>query len=172
MFGVARHAYVAVQVRLSNRGKAISLLGGLNRVGTFSGPALGGVVAGMYGLRYTFLLSGMAIGLAFTAVVFFLARRSEAERLEAQLARQQGEGESWGHVWRTVKENYRILASAGLAQMCAQTIRAGRHVIIPLLAADVLGLDVRTIGFIVSFVIGRGYVALLSGRCHYGSIRP
>jgi MFS family permease len=56
---------------------------------------------------------------------------------------------SHGHLLHVLKSRYRVLVSAGSAQTFAQMIRAGRRVIIPLYAADVLGLDVQTIGLII-----------------------
>ena len=49
--------------------------------------------------------------------------------------------------------NYRILASAGTAQIFGQMIRAGRTIVIPLFAAEVLGLAVDQIGLIVSISV-------------------
>jgi MFS family permease len=43
-----------------------------------------------------------------------------------------------------------VVGAAGAGQLLAQMTRAGRGVIIPLYAADVLGLDARQIGMIVS----------------------
>jgi MFS family permease len=43
-----------------------------------------------------------------------------------------------------------VLAPAGAGQLFAQMIRAGRGIVIPLYAADVLGLDVDAIGYIAS----------------------
>jgi MFS family permease len=42
----------------------------------------------------------------------------------------------------------RDLAFAGVGHLFAQMIRAGRTIVVPLYAADVLGLDVRAIGFL------------------------
>jgi len=43
-----------------------------------------------------------------------------------------------------------ILTTAGIAQLLAQMIRTGRNSIIPLYAADVVGLDVQSIGWIIT----------------------
>jgi MFS family permease len=53
-------------------------------------------------------------------------------------------------VWALFRTHWRVLASAGLGQLFAQTIRAGRSAIIPLYAADVIGLGVQQIGLIAS----------------------
>jgi MFS family permease len=46
-------------------------------------------------------------------------------------------------------ENRQLLATAGIAQLCAQGIRMGRKVVIPLVASS-LGLNVQAIGVILS----------------------
>ena len=46
LYGVARHAYVAGAVGSGSRGRAISLFGGMMRIGRFVGPMAGGVMAG------------------------------------------------------------------------------------------------------------------------------
>ncbi|MEJ2288250.1 MAG: MFS transporter, partial [Deinococcales bacterium] len=50
----------------------------------------------------------------------------------------------------TVRRFSGVLSTAGLAQWMAQTLRAGRKVLLPLYASQVLGLDVGTVGFILS----------------------
>ena len=52
--------------------------------------------------------------------------------------------------WGTLRAQYRILATAGSGQVFAQMIRAGRGLILPLYAAEVIGLDLKAIGMIIS----------------------
>ncbi|OGO15236.1 MAG: hypothetical protein A2Z14_08470 [Chloroflexi bacterium RBG_16_48_8] len=61
LFNLARHAYLADSVSIPNRGRIIALLGGVFRLGSFAGPAVGGVVAATFGLRLPFLLYGADI---------------------------------------------------------------------------------------------------------------
>ena len=143
MYTVSAHVYVTNQVTLEQRGKAISMFGGTHRLAGFIGPAIGGIVAGMFGLRSAFIVTGLATAFGL-ALVFLFTRQGE---------REDRDGAADGHhlnLWRVLQANYRVLASAGAAQVFAQTIRAGRTVVIPLFAADALGLGVDQIGFIVS----------------------
>ena len=50
----------------------------------------------------------------------------------------------------TIQANYPILLRVGGGVVCAQMIRAGRTIIIPLYAAEMLNLGIEEIGFIVS----------------------
>ncbi len=147
MYTVSAHVYITNNVKLEQRGKAISMYGGTHRLGGFVGPAVGGIAAGLLGLRFGFLLCGAATAIGVICVALYT--RNRAQDTEAAGAAQ-------GHqlrVWTVLQSNYRVLASAGTAQVFAQTIRAGRTVIIPLFAAEMLGLAVDQIGLIVSLSV-------------------
>ena len=143
LFGVAQHAYVAGVAAVGRRGRSIALFGGLNRIGRFFGPMAGGLLASAFGLRSTFLAFGGMNILVLLAVVAFVPTTPASSSASEPVM-------DWGRVWATLKGRYRILAAAGGGQLLAQTIRAGRGAVIPLYAADVIGLDVRAIGLIVS----------------------
>ena len=139
MWNVSRHAYMADMTRRGRRGRAISLFGGTNRVGRFVGPAVGGVIAGVFGLRAPFLIFGV---LAMVALLFSW--------------RYVEEGESGGMIGprpslrRVLAAQRQVFLNAGAAQLMAQAMRAGRQVLIPLYGAEVLGLAVEAVGLIVS----------------------
>ena len=59
ILGVARHAYIAENAAIGIRGRAVALFGGVNRIGRFSGPALGGIIGGALSLRVPFLFSAV-----------------------------------------------------------------------------------------------------------------
>lgn len=141
-FGVSRHAYVAGVASVGRRGRAIALFGGLMRIGRFVGPLAGGAVAAGYGLRSTFLLFGVANLAALAAMALFVPSTSQVAAVRTEM--------HGNLLLATLRERFRILLAAGVGQLLAQMIRAGRSAIIPLYAADVLGLDVRAIGLIVS----------------------
>lgn len=145
LYSVSRHAYMAENIMLDSRGKAIALFGGINRVGRFAGPALGGVLATAYGLRMPFLLVGAIEIVALMAIIFFV-KSEDVSTPEDTMVDPSGRQV----FFETLKTQYRVLATAGSGQLFAQMIRAGRAIIIPLYAADVIGLDVRAIGLIIS----------------------
>ena len=146
MYTVSAHVYVTNQVELGKRGKAISMFGGTYRLGGFIGPAIGGVLAGMVGFRATFLFVAAVTGAGFVLVAIFTRGRKRG----AKSSSSDGHGM---HFVTALRENARVLASAGAAQLFGQMVRAGRMVVIPLFAADVLGLGVDQIGFIVSISV-------------------
>ncbi len=147
MYSVSAHIYVTNNVDLGQRGKAISMFGGTHRLGGFVGPAIGGIVAGVLGLRAAFVAAGLVTGLGFLLVALF----TRGSRREEQNA-ESDDGHPL-HLLSVLQSNYRVLASAGTAHVFGQMIRAGRTVVIPLFAADILGLSVDQIGFIVSISV-------------------
>ena len=147
MYHVSAHVYVTNSVKLSQRGKAISMFGGTHRLGGFIGPAVGGFVAGLAGFGAGFICCGLVSLAGLTFVALFT--RNDRGETSDEKAQQQHKLQ----VMSVLQQNYRILASAGTAQILAQTIRAGRIVIIPLFAADVLGLGIEQIGLIVSLSV-------------------
>lgn len=144
MISVSMHIYVASHVELSQRGKAISIFGGTARLGGFIGPAVGGLIAGGFGFRAVFIVFALTAGIGLVFVAFFTRARREKHSLIHRAGHHQL------HLLDVLRSHYRTLASAGTAQIFGQMIRAGRTVIIPIFAADALGLGVDQIGFIVS----------------------
>ena len=147
MYSVSAHVYVTNSVPLAQRGKAISMFGGTYRLGGFIGPALGGIIAGGFGLRATFLVFAFTIGIGLLLIALFTRSRRQ-KRSAAGAAEHHPR-----HVLSVMQSHSRVLASAGTAQVFGQMIRAGRTVIIPIFAADVLGLSVDQIGLIVSLSV-------------------
>jgi MFS family permease len=144
LYTVSRHAYIAGAVRVSGRGRAIALFGGIARVGRFVGPLVGGVIAQAYSLRAPFLLYGAAGTAAFACMAIWVPRRSTSTREPTPRSEERIA------LGRLLRERLGLLSSAGLGQMFAQMIRAGRTIVIPLYGSDALGLDVQAIGTIVS----------------------
>ena len=138
-WNVSRHSYLAGATAAHERGRAISIFGGVNRIGSLGGPAIGGLVAASFGLRIPFLVYTILAGTACVVAAFSLEKESPLP-----------EGNRVTGFFETLKTHWRVLASAGSGNLCAQAIRAGRSVIIPLYGADVIGLDVKDVGLILS----------------------
>jgi len=143
LWGLSRHSFIATAIPVSERGRAISVFGGINRIGTFAGPVAGGVLATWFGFRASFFASGM---MAVIALVLSIRYIKPAPRATATT----GVRGRWQVVGVVLRRNWRDLAAAGVAQTLAQMIRAGRLLIIPLYGADVLGLDAAAVGLIMT----------------------
>jgi len=136
---VARLAYVSEVTPLGQRGRALSLLGGVSRAGTFVGPILGGFLGKHYGLESAFYVQA-AMGVAASALMFNVVRKTSG----SEEPRGRGAG---GHLVGTVVEHRRIFLSAGLAVVALQMVRQCRDVFLPLWG-DSIGLDVAQIGLV------------------------
>ncbi|MGC9523184.1 MAG: MFS transporter [Anaerolineae bacterium] len=145
LFGVARHAYVSEHAKVANRGKALALFGGLNRVGKFVGPLIGGYVAAGAGLRVPFLVSGLLALPAVFCVMRFVPSHSAAPTARPA----EGTAHSGSPFWTMLRKQAAVLVPAGLGQIFVQMIRSGRDTIIPLYASSVIGLDVDQVGLML-----------------------
>jgi MFS family permease len=145
LYGVARHAYLAEQITVGQRGRAVALLGGVFRIGRFAGPTIGGFVATAFTLRAPFLVMAGLTGVALLVVILFLP---------ASPARQEADFQNFraylGRLRAAAGENGRVLLPVGAGQMLAQMVRTGPAILFPLYGADVLGLDVAAIGAVLS----------------------
>jgi MFS family permease len=143
LWGLSRHAYITDIAPVAERGRSIAIFGGINRIGVFAGPAVGGVVGASLGLNVPFLLASFMAIIATVISLLFIRETGSAATVPHRRMR-------WQLVGNLLKTHGPDLASAGIAQTFAQMIRAGRQLIIPLYAASVLQLDVAAIGTIVS----------------------
>ena len=139
LWHTSRHAYLAEVVPVGQRGRANSSMGGMGRMGGFFGPAVGGVVASSFGLRAPFLLFGAVGAVALAAVALWVTRGGATGSHRPSPA-----------LGTLLTDHSRELATAGTGQVFAQLIRTARGVIIPLYAADVIGLDLKSVGLIMS----------------------
>lgn len=145
LWNISRHAYITNATQLHQRGRANATFGGIGRIGTFAGPFVGGLVAAAFGLRFPFLVFGAITLIAFAVSAIFIV-----EVKSDQIAHRGGVRGHSRHLVELFRAHARILTTAGIGQLCAQMIRSGRTVIIPLYAADVVGLDVNAIGLVVT----------------------
>ena len=141
IWNVSRMAYLAEETVSQNRGRAIATFGGVGRMGGFIGPGIGGLVAAYWGIRAPFIAYAIIGVVVFLIVLFGLGPdKPVADRPDAKTFR----------MWDVFREKLSILTKAGTGQFLAQTVRSGRAVIVPLYGADIIGLGVDQIGFILS----------------------
>ena len=146
LYNVTRHAYLAERVPIAQRGKAISLFGGLHRAGGFVGPAIGGYVGSVYALQAPFLIYGL-LGLVAITILSVSLNHPDFDAPSAAVAHKQTH---FSTILTTIRTHRRIILAAGMGQLLAQTVRVARQTIIPLFANDILGLSIDEIGYIVS----------------------
>lgn len=142
MWAISRVSYISEAIPPAERGRAISIFGGLNRIGAFAGPVTGGLVADSFGLRSAFFLAG-ALAVAALIVSLLFVDETEVDVETSHRAR-------WTMVRDLFRANWQDLSAASIAQLAGQMIRAGRQAIIPFYAEAALGLSATQIGTIQS----------------------
>lgn len=143
IYSIARHAYISVVIPIAIRGRAISLLGGVFRIGSFIGPIIGGWVGGTFGLQAAFI-AFFIVGFTSLACVLFFMENIEAEEVSISEKKPIS-------FTTMLRDNYRVISAAGLGVWLVMLTREGWRVLVPLYAANALGLDVQTIGFVLGF---------------------
>ena len=143
LWALSRHAYIAEVIAPAQRGQALSMFGGINRLGIFGGPAIGGLLAQQAGIQVTFGFSATLAGLALVMSAILLKPLARA-------ASSLRASHRWRLVGAGVRRNARDLSAAATAQTLGQMIRAGRFLIIPLWGAEQLGLNAAQVGTIVT----------------------
>jgi len=138
---IARLAYVSEVAPLEHRGRALSMTGGMNRIGNFVGPALGGLLAEFAGLGAAFLLQA-CMGLAAAAMMFIVVREgSGSEQMAGHGLR--------GRMVETISTNRNIYMRAGPPVIALGVLRQARQVFLPLWGEQI-GLGPGQIGLITS----------------------
>jgi MFS family permease len=145
MWGLSRHAFITQNADKASRGRSIAVFGGINRIGMFAGPAVGGLVATATSTSASFLVAGVMGLLAFTAAVAFIPQEQESG------PKPRGSGRKrWDLVRHTLRTNSGDLTAAAVAQLFAQMIRQGRQLLIPLVGATTLGLNPAQVGLVMT----------------------
>lgn len=137
---LGRQSYVTQVCGSGEVGRAITAMAGLQRVGAFLGPAAGGLVASLAGYPAAFLVGGLCAAAAAGFVLAY-ARETRAARPPA--------GTKLGGVAAVLRDNRRVLATAGTAALALQLMRATRQLLVPLFGQSI-GLDPGSIGVIYS----------------------
>lgn len=137
-WGVARHAYLTEAVRPDLRARAMSTLGGLARVGTFTGPLLGSAAMRVAGLDGAYVVALTLIGLATVLVAFLPAVPHD---------RLGPGGGAQPPLWAVIRDNGRTLSTLGFGVLLVGALRTSRQTILPLWGVA-LGLDPATIGLV------------------------
>ncbi|MCJ7549480.1 MAG: MFS transporter [Anaerolineae bacterium] len=148
LYGIARHAYITEHAPKSNRGRSMALFGGLVRIAGFIGPSIGGFAAARMGLRVPFVVAGLVSVPALLSVALFMPGVKAASSLVG--CTSQPRKAKPVDLLEMLRGQTRLLVPAGLGQFFVQMVRSGRGIIIPLFAANVLGLDVAQVGLLLT----------------------
>ena len=142
LWHVSRLAYMTETVPVEYRGRALSLVGGVTRVGFFLGPIIGGALGKAGGFETVFFAQAAVVGAAALLV---------ATRLPKARAGDAGTPERPRVSLRSVVfAERRSLLVAGSVAITLVLIRHGRQFLIPVWGSSI-GLDPLQIGLIFGF---------------------
>jgi MFS family permease len=133
---LARLNYVSESVPVELRGRALSTLGGLNRVGNFVGPFAGVVAAKLMGLDGAYYVHIVTASAACAFLLVFVRDGDDGKVLHEHI-----------NFTRVVRENANVFLTAGVGATAIQALRATRQSILPLWAAHI-GLDAAEVSLI------------------------
>ncbi|MBI5161731.1 MAG: MFS transporter [Micrococcales bacterium] len=132
-FGLARHAFLTTFVPIAHRARALSTLGGTFRLGYLIGPFLGAGIIALTASAASVFWFDLACCLA-TAVVLLVLPDPATTVGEARPSRTQSAPVG---LFRTIRENARVLGTLGVGSALVAALRGSRQVILPLWAVSI-----------------------------------
>lgn len=143
MWLLARLAYVSEAMPMHLRGRALSTLGGVNRIGSFAGPFLGALAVTAIGLDGAYLIHIVMAIAACTLLLVVPDPHATSSTTRHGPVR-----------FRTVAvEHAPVFRTAGFGALCIGLLRASRQAVLPLWA-DHIGLDAAAVGIIFGIAAG------------------
>ncbi|WP_350280907.1 MFS transporter [Kribbella sp. HUAS MG21] len=133
VWGLARQAYLSEAVPIELRARALSTLGGVQRIGSFIGPFLGAGVMKFLGTDGAYWVHLVAAVLA-CALLLSLPDVTHT-RAKGAVAAQS--------TWGVIRDHLPVLRTLGVGALLVGAVRASRQVVIPLWAQHI-GLDPQT----------------------------
>ena len=140
-FSLSRHSFMTQIVPSGYRGKAFSRFGGINRIGWFFGPVIGGFTAGSIGIDIPFYIISI-VALFTTILIFFTTEPTNENLIQSNEIKPPTFKE-------TILENKKSFTVGGSGHFIMQFLRQCRHVLIPIWAFSI-GLGVEELGLIQS----------------------
>jgi len=130
VFMLARHSYLTEATPVLRRARALSTLGGIQRIGLFAGPFLGAGVVHLSGLRGVYWLA--VVTSLVTAVVVALVPDVGSVARPAPVS-----------TWRVMRDHRQVLLTLGIAVLMVGAVRGSRQTVLPLWSEH-LGLSPAT----------------------------
>jgi MFS family permease len=137
VWGLARQAYLSEAIPIELRARALSTLGGVQRIGSFIGPFLGAGAMKFLGTDGAYWVHLVAALLACAVLVSLPdVARTRGQRPVAPQS-----------TWVVIRDHLPVLRTLGVGALLVGAVRASRQVVIPLWALHI-GLDPQTTSII------------------------
>ncbi|MDE8585855.1 MFS transporter [Arthrobacter sp. NQ4] len=140
VFGLARQKYLTEAVPVAFRARALSTLGGVNRIGVFIGPFAGAAVMQFFGIAGAYWVGVVAMAAAAMLSLTIPDLTTPEVRLGADAGPQP--------TLRSVAVSHAgVFLSLGMGILLLSALRSSRQVVIPLWS-DHLGMDATSASLI------------------------
>jgi MFS family permease len=123
---LGRQTYIADEVPLAYRARAMTLFGGVMRVGRIVGPLLGAGAIALFGVAAAFVVHLVALIVSLVLITLFIAPAAERRRVTIPV-------EAGVPAQRTRGDVLRPLLLVGLAPLILSAVRTNRDLLLPLL---------------------------------------
>lgn len=142
---LSRNAHLRLVVATSQRGRAISSLGGAFRVGSFLGPIIGGFIGRELGLAASFF--GQALVATIGLVLIFATDRSRTT------GTQESTAAGFTRMGGLLRSHARVFLTGGLVTLTLGILRSARLILLPLWGSAI-GLNVAEVGLVMGLGSG------------------
>lgn len=174
LFSVSRGSVVRTAVPVRHRGRAVAMLGGINRMARAIGPAVGAWCSFRFGLWSTMLLRAVLAGVGAVALHYQLVVTGSSDPLstlrpfgnvggggKAATSASTAHGSCMAAVnsiMSTVRANQTSIVTGGVVAFTLALIRQARNIVLSL-KGDNVGLTSESIG--IAFSLGYACDSLL-----------
>jgi len=142
LWSISRQSYIAYTVPIDVRGRVLSLFGGISRIATIIGPLIGGLLAEFVGIRVPFYAQATVALVTLLLIVWSTRNMVEPTITGAQHGMIR-------EISGVVSRHKRDFATAGVASIMLQFMRAAREFLIPVWGGE-QGFGKDDIGYILT----------------------
>ncbi|MCI2237535.1 MFS transporter, partial [Kineococcus sp. TRM81007] len=144
VWGLARQSFLTAAAPAHLRGRALSTLGGVGRIGLFVGPFAGAAGTAVLGRAGAYAVAVLVVLAAAVVVLVLPDPPAPAPPPGAPV----GAAAARGGVLAVLREHARLLSTLGAAALAVQAVRQSRQTVLPLWCEHV-GLDATATSLVV-----------------------
>jgi len=142
MWSISLLTNISNTIPQNKRGRYLASLGGINRIGWFIGPIIGGLLGAHIGLKSVFIAQAIILVPLLLFITVYFSKSKQGETSPHKTIKNDA-------ILNAIQTNFPRLLQGGTAIIPLQAIRSSREILIPLWAT-VIGLSVDQIGFVIA----------------------